>query len=326
MHLTPENISNKKILISPLDWGMGHTTRCVGLIKTLLSNSNEIIFAGNNLQIQFITREFPDVKTIFLEGYNISLDSKKSTYWQVFSQINKISKALKHEQEFAEKISIEEKIDIIISDNRYGFYSKNSTNILITHQLNLQIPKWKSTANKKLKQLIEKFDICWIPDSVSKPICCELTNANLSIPKIHIGHLSRFNKGNAVPLSWGEGLGVRYENLAIISGPEPERSRFAKNLIAYLKKQTGKTAIVGIGGKESSIDFFENPSTQELEHLIHQSETIISRAGYTTIMEMISLEKKAILIPTPGQYEQEYLAEMIKSDWIIFKTEKEFFG
>lgn len=317
MQLTPQNISNKKILISPLDWGMGHTTRCVALIKTLLSNKNQIVFAGNKTQIEFIHREFPELKTEFLEGYNITLDSKKSTYLQVFLQFGKLNRAIKSEQKFAEQIAEKEKLDIIISDNRYGLRSAKTKNILLTHQLNLQIPKWKNFVNKKLKKQIEKFDICWIPDSTTELICGDLIKAEVTIPKLLIGYLSRFKKVDAP---------IEYEILFIASGPEPERSQFAIKVRNYLVSKKKHFAVVGFMYGKTGADYFANPSTEQLEFLIGSSQTVIARAGYTTIMEMISLEKKSILIPTPGQYEQEYLAKTINVPTITFKSESDFFS
>jgi len=316
MQLSPANITGKKILISPLDWGMGHTARCVALIRTLLSNSNQILFAGNDQQIEFIKREFPTIQTEFLEGYNITLDSKKSTYVQVFLQFKKLNRAIKSEQKFAEQIAEREKIDIIISDNRYGFRSSKAKNILLTHQLNLQIPKWKNFVNRKLKKQIEKFDLCWIPDSITKPICCELTKVELTIPKQLIGPLCRFEKIDTP---------IEYEILFIASGPEPERSRFAKKICDNLISKQKHFAVVGFMYDKIGADYFRNPSTSELEFLINSSQTIISRGGYTTIMEMIALQKNTILIPTKGQYEQEYLAKTICYPNIIFNSEHEFF-
>lgn len=317
MNLLPNEIKNSRILIAPLDWGMGHTTRCVSLIKKLIEQENEIFFAGNEAQINFIKREFPTIKTTFLKGYNIALDSEKSTYWQVIKQLNKVRVAIKAEQVFANSFVAENNIDSIISDNRYGLYAKQTKNIFITHQLSLQIPFGKKLIDKNIKAWVEKFDCCWIPDREENGFCGALIEADLTIPKLFIGHLTRFKKAETA---------IKYKYLAIVSGPEPTRTQFAKKLVDYLLAKNEPCAIVGIKGNQKQVDFFDKPTTAELEKLIHQSETIISRAGYTTIMELGALGKQCILIPTPGQYEQEYLASHVKMENFQFVSEKTFFS
>ena len=309
-------ITGKKILISPLDWGMGHTTRCVALIQKLIKE-NELIFAGNKSQTDFITREFPGLKTLFLEGYNVSLDSKKSSYLQLLLQISKIKKAIKAEHRFAKRVADEEKIDLIISDNRYGLYSSKTKNILLTHQLNLQIPAGRNLVNKRLKSWIEKFDVCWIPDSEHHPLCGELLNADLKCPKVFIGPLVRFENVDAP---------FRYEYLFIASGPEPERSRFAKQICDYLVQKKVHFAVAGFMNDNVGGDYFIAPTTRELQMLLNTSEKVISRSGYTTIMELSALNKKAILIPTNGQYEQQYLANTVTVENLTFIDEKRFFN
>ncbi len=315
MLLHPDKIRSSRILISALDWGMGHTTRCISLIGQLLNQQNEIYFAGNLNQSYFIRREFEDqLKYVHLDGYGVTLDSQKSAYWQLLNQFSKIKKAIEVENNFVQEFVSEHKIDIVISDNRYGFFSSQAKNIFISHQLNLQLPFLKRFVNGQLKKWIEKFDIIWIPDQEKKSLCGELVLVNFVKPKIFIGLLGRFTR---------QQLPLKFDLLGIVSGPEPERTRFSKLLADYLRKQNKKVALVGSAEIYQDIACFENPSTQELETLINESATVISRAGYTTIMELILLEKTGILIPTPGQFEQEYLAKNVKSEFLNFVSEKE---
>lgn len=314
--MQPSNIENKKVIISPLDWGMGHTTRCIPIITLLLSNNNDVVFAGNSNQINLIQKDFPNLKTVEFEGYNMKLDSKKSTYIQLVLQSVKMKNAIKQERKQLEALLKDYPADIVISDNRYGFYTKNCINIIVTHQLNLPVPLFQKTASKVIQSYVNEFDFCWIPDTEKNPISGNLTEGTIDIPKIYIGLLSRFEKKDLLE---------KFKYLAIISGPEPERTRFAKNIVRFLSDCSEPTAIVGLDEMETQdISFFKNPSTKELEELINKSGTIISRAGYTTIMELISIEKKAVLIPTKGQYEQAYLAKTINQLNFQFKSEKEF--
>ena len=301
------DIKNKTILFATLDWGMGHTTRSVSVIESLLSAGNKIVFAGNEQQHQFMTREFPHIETVALEGYRVSLDSKKNTYTQLVKQLPKINRIINLENKWVQSFVVSNQVDFVISDNRYGFYHRDIPSIIITHQLNLLVPKFKKIVNKQLAKKVEKFDCCWIPDSPNKLLTGALTEVELKIPTYFIGALNRFQKVEKE---------VIYDLLVILSGPEPSRTHFLKSALNYVEENQFRAVFVG--ATVSGYPCVEDPSTNELSELIAESDTVFSRAGYTTIMEMIGLGKKAILIPTKGQYEQEYLAGFVKHPRITF--------
>ncbi|MEZ4922633.1 MAG: glycosyltransferase [Crocinitomicaceae bacterium] len=304
----PSEIKDKTIIIAPLDWGMGHATRCIPLIHQLIEQNNTVVFAGTELQISLIVKDFPEITCEAIQGYNVSLDSGKPTYLQMISQFGKLKTVIREEQEIAEQLVKKYKADVVISDNRYGFRSNSTLCIIMTHQLEVPLPVLKQFVNKRIRRHIEQFNICWIPDNEMGSYCGEMVVPSLKIPKLFIGLLSRFKP------EVGENV---YHYLVIISGPEPERSVFARKVIQLANNSQKKIGIVA----PFDLDYapsFTNPSTKELNQLINQSKTIISRAGYTTIMEMITLEKKAILIPTKGQFEQEYLAKTVRSEYLKF--------
>lgn len=306
--ITPTNLTNKRILIVALDWGMGHTTRLVALLKQLLAQQNQLIFAGNQAQCQFIKAEFPEIELADLSGYEIHLDSKKSTYWQLFRQGFKFKKAIKNEKKWLANFVSENKVDLIISDNRYGFYHPKISSILVTHQLNLQIPYFCRMVNRNLRRMIEKFDVCWVPDTENRGLSGELSHTKLKIPIVYIGILNRFQKLQ---------LPVDFDYLVILSGPEPEKTNFKQEILKQLSANPSSVCIVG--AQVTGYPCHPNPTTTELAELIAKSDTVISRAGYTTLMEMVDLNKKAILIPTKGQYEQMYLANYVRHPKIEFR-------
>lgn len=317
MQLNPSEIKSKNILISPLDWGMGHTTRCVVIIRQLLGQNNTVFFAGNEIQIDFMKREFPKLEFIFLAGYNVQFNSNKSSYLQIINQLFKIKSAISDENKVVKKLVEAYKIDVIISDNRYGLFTSSTKNILVTHQLALQIPYLKNWVNAQLQKWIDKFDICWIPDNKQNSLCGNLVQAELKIPKLYIGLLSRFSKMNEKH---------QFKYLGIVTGPEPERTIFGTKLEKFLQEKNEPAVLVGYKGHLSGIDYVLNPTTDQLEKLIDQSEMVISKAGYTTIMELVHLQKPGILIPTPGQFEQEYLATNIHVNHLQFIPESNFFS
>ena len=292
-----QKIQNQTILISALDWGMGHTTRCYAVVMDLLALNNQVIFAGNAKQSQWMLREFPSIQTIGLDGYHIQLTSQRNTYFQLLGQLRQIQKTIKQEQDWLKRFCEKRSVDLVISDNRYGFYHANIKSVLITHQLNLQIPYFVRGVNKKLRNWLERFDEVWIPDTPDHALSGKLCQASLKIPQHFIGPLNRFQHLER---------SVEYDYLVILSGPEPERTLFLEQVIDWANSQKKRIAL--IGAKVAGFNSIANPTTPELAEWISKSKVVISRAGYTTIMEMVDLNQKAILIPTKGQYEQEYLA------------------
>lgn len=315
--MNPTEIVNKKILIACLDWGMGHLTRSSVLIKKFIAQNNQITFAGNAFQINFIKREFPDIEVVSLSGYEVKLSSQKNTYLQLFSQFYKLNKSVNNEKKWLNDLLKNNQFDIIISDNRYGFYSSNIYSILLSHQLRLQVPFFKKIVNRKLSKFHSKFNEIWIPDLEDKSLTGDLSNNQIQTTKTYIGLLSRFNF---------EKRTILYDFVAIVSGPMPESIRF-QNMLLELQLNSKKNILIITPHQPEKIlnkNICINPSTEEMNKILNESNTIIARAGYTTIMDVVTLNKNAILIPTPGQYEQTYLASIVKHKRINFYDEHEF--
>lgn len=311
--MLPEDIKDKTILIAPLDWGMGHLTRCLPLIHVFLKNECKIIFAGTTFQCEWVKRECPNIITEEVEGYQIRLDSDKSTYRQMLTQTSKMLYAIKAEKEVAQKLSEKYSVDTIVSDNRYGFRTPKTQSIFITHQLAPPVPKLRTLVTKKILNWVNEFDECWIQDEEQGALCPELNKSELNIPKSFIGWSSRFSKVASPILN-------KYTFIA--SGPEPQLSKFSQE-IAKIVERTGKNYQLVVPKDLGLKNQVVNPSTEELNKIINASEIIVSRAGYTSIMELSVVGKKAILVPTPGQYEQSYLAQSVQHPQIQFVQEKD---
>lgn len=314
--MLPADIYKKKVLLAPLDWGLGHATRCIPLISQLKEQENKLVFAGTQQQIKLVSTDFPDLVYEEIEGYNVRLNPLKNTYWQMLSQFRKIQRNIKNDRCLAELLAKKYKVDIIISDNRYGFQTESTFNIFLTHQLRPPVPKFSKTLSQLLKKYIEQFNVCWIPDDPVKRITAQLNEIELKIPIHFIGFLSRFKPGL-------DAENIKY--LFIVSGTFMSRQQFTEELLKYLNGRNDFFIVTPDEEWRERPQVVVNPDTAELNDLINRSATVISRAGYTTIMELLSLNKKAILIPTPGQYEQQFLARNIKSADIQFLTEEDFF-
>ena len=309
--------SPKKILIAALDWGLGHTTRSIALARYYHQNGHKIYFAGNEIQRKLFLASCPYAEALHLEGYNIHYAQNKALFMpKLMSQLGKINSAIRRERFWLAKQMEEHVFDVILSDNRYGLYHADATCILLTHQLHIQTGTLLGNAFiKKVNQfLINRFDACWVVDNDAHPIAGKLSQSiSLQVPIKYIGWLSQFENvcKNTSTLD-------NSYILAIISGPEPMRTQLETKLIAQMQQLSHQQFVV-VGGTDkhthyhfSNIQYLPLADGENLFELISNAQYIISRSGYTTVMDCIQLRKKAIFIPTPGQTEQEYLAKHLE--------------
>lgn len=324
----------KRILICPLDWGLGHATRCIPIIRLLLKKNAEVVIAADAGPLALLKQEFPQLTFIQLKGYDIQYPKSGSMKMKMLLSIPKIVNGIKEEHAQLDKIIDEHKIDIVISDNRYGCWSKKVKSIFITHQLMVKAPIGESILHKKVLKYIDNYDECWVPDVAdSKNLSGDLAH-KYPLPKntFFVGVLTRFNDLSlrAVPIAIGT-RSSKYDIVAIISGPEPQRSIFEKLVVEQLK-QTNLNALV-ICGKASeqksetinNIKIVSHMKSDEMQTAIQNADIILSRSGYSTVMDLASMGKKAIFVPTPGQTEQEYLAEMFMEKGIAFSQTQAYF-
>ncbi|NTW31631.1 MAG: UDP-N-acetylglucosamine--N-acetylmuramyl-(pentapeptide) pyrophosphoryl-undecaprenol N-acetylglucosamine transferase [Bacteroidetes bacterium] len=323
----------KNILICPLDWGLGHATRCVPIIKMLIDKGANVTIGADNRPLAFLKEEFPNLPFVKFPGYNIRYPENRSMVLKMLISFPKILKKLREEHIFLKKIISDYSIDIVISDNRFGLWNKKTKCIYITHQLNIKCPSWLRIFEYVLfkinKYFIDKYDECWIPDKENLNISGELTRNYKSFKNIHyIGLLSRFyqniNTSESKP---------KYDVICILSGPEPQRTIFENIILKQIRKNNIIRILIVRGLTESSASeklqenvlFTDHLETDTLFQAISEADIIICRPGYTSIMDIITIGKKAIFVPTPGQTEQEYLAEYYKNrGWFYSINQKKF--
>ena len=302
---------SKKILIVPLDWGLGHTTRCIPIIRVFIELGHEVHIGGTPVTNGLLQIEFPNLKFYEYPSYGISYPKDGKKFLQNILKLSPgIAKAIKKERDITNSLNEEHNFDIILSDNRFGVRAKHCKNIFISHQLNLSVPQSKlaeRVANYINRRFVNKFDKVGVPDWDN-----HLLSGNLSqkegIKKeiIFLGNISRWEYNANLKGASGA--------LVILSGPEPQRTMLEALIIEQSGKLSSTLTIVRAKPNEAedfkndNIIFYNHLSSKDLQDLVSESEIIISRAGYTTIMDLIAMKKNAILIPTPGQTEQEYLA------------------
>lgn len=319
----PENKS-KKILVAPLNWGLGHASRCIPIIHALIKNNFIPVLASDGDALTFLQKEFPQLKSYQLPSYNIRYSKGNNQKLQLLLGSPTIIKASIQEQKVVQIIHKKESLEGIISDNRFGIRLPEVPSVYITHQINVLSGNTTTFTSKIHQQIIAKFDQCWVPDNSTSKLSGKLSstkNSNINIK--FIGALSRFEK-KVVP--------KKFDVLILLSGAEPQRSILEEILIAQLKNYPKSTLLVrGVFNDvqfpkiSNNITIVNYMLSQELEKSINESEVVLARSGYSTILDMAKLGKKAFFIPTPGQYEQEYLAEiMCKLNNAPYKTQDDF--
>lgn len=315
--------SQKRILIAPLNWGLGHATRCMPIINTLSQLGAEVVIASDGRAAHLLQKEYPHLTHLQLPAYNIRYWSS-NMFLNIAPQLPKIQWAMLKEYFKTQKIIKAYNIDAIISDNRFGCFSPKIPSIFLTHQLNIKIPN--PLVERLVKWInhfyIKRFDACWIPDIAdSKNLGGSLSHGDFSFPITYLGVLSRMSFFN---------IDKKYDIAAVLSGPEPQRTILEKKLITQLAQLPYRSILVkGKTNEQENIKYNEHLDIQsfmtanELNDTLLASDLVISRAGYSTIMDLAQLGKKALLIPTPGQTEQEYLAQYFKQSGIFYTQSQE---
>lgn len=374
-------------MIAPLDWGLGHATRCIPIINQLIALDCEVLIASSGGQKSLLEREFPGIRSLELPGYGIKYARGRwSTFLKLFIQIPKILTAIKRENHWLRTFLARERLDLVISDNRYGLHAEGVFSVFVTHQLCIQTPFGKGRFGRAAEQRLQKmqyryidfFSRCWVPDLETGGTLA----GRLSHPELfphtdvrYIGILSRFSdnagirsseggvlsgennevlfREGEIPSSGGGALsrgaegGFREEQdidiLFLLSGPEPQRSLLERQVVRELRWFDGRAVIVrglpggrqGISTKReewewaierdkgrandiaagsfemADVSVYSHLPAAALKKIMDRTSLVVSRAGYSTIMDLAALGKRAVLIPTPGQSEQEYLGQYL---------------
>lgn len=301
---------SRRILVAPINWGLGHATRCIPLIKKLEEKGFTPFLASDGAALDLLKKEFPHLRRFELPSYNITYTSRGSLLkWKLLLDSPHILRNIKKEKR-ATKLLVE-KLNLhgIISDSRFGVRYKHLPNVFITHQLNVLSGNTTFLSSRLHQQYIRKYDECWVPDAPGKPNLSGFLGhpRNASEAVKYMGIISRFEK---------QDLPQIYDYMILLSGPEPQRSLLEEILLREIKRSHKNILFVrGKIDNTPSPVISENISVknylfgQELETALNSSKMIIARSGYTTLMDLAKLGKKAFFIPTPGQFEQEYLAE-----------------
>lgn len=330
--------TNKKIIVAPLNWGLGHAIRCIPIINALIKKGFKPIIAGDGDSLKVLQKEFSKLKSYTLPSYDIRYTKKGSNLkYKLLYHTPRILKIVKKEQKVVEEIIKKEHIHGIISDNRFGVRSHKVPSVYITHQINVLSGMTTFFTSKFHQNIISKFDECWVPDYKDSPnLAGELSHSNnTSLNLKYIGPISRFKFViSSNPDSNREEISNSkiYDIMILLSGLEPQRTLLEDKLINELKTFPKKVLFVRgilsdkeVPSKNKNVEIVNFMEQKALRKSILDSEIILARSGYSTIMDLEKLGAKAFLIPTPGQFEQEYLAKYLEQQKIApFATQNDF--
>jgi uncharacterized protein (TIGR00661 family) len=301
----------QKILFCPLNWGLGHASRTIPLIHNALHSGCQVYIASDGVALDLLKAEFPKCSFITLPGYNINYQYE-SIFINIFLQLPKILFTSVKEKKLISSIVKDNKIDLVVSDNRFGCYSKFCKSVYITHQLHI-LHSWaliSYLASLAHRILMSSYDEIWVPDSMGLENLggkLSTTNTFLKNKLKYIGPLTRLKSEVS--------LGTNRPILVLLSGPEPQRTLLEHKIAKLLLPLAAKVFFIR-GSKDDPMDFLANnykflnlANTLQVQSAISQAEWIICRSGYSTIMDLSIFDKKVVYIPTPGQTEQEYLGK-----------------
>lgn len=319
----------QKILVAPLDWGLGHATRCIPIIRFLHAQGHLVYLGITPQTAPLLCTEFPNLPCIHLPAYDIAYSkTARGLPWKMAQQLPRILRRIRSEHTCLLEAVKLHGIQRVISDNRYGLWHPSLPSVIIIHQVQLQIPpsQWvQKLINKLHLVLLRRFSACWIPDAPDHRLGGALTQATFSKPACaFLGPLSRFNPPS-------KGATTSSFTLLLLSGPEPQRTQLEQVLLVQAASIEGPVVLVR--GTEKAIALPHLPSHWTVHNLLHQHElqpllskasTVVCRSGYSTLMDLAVLGKGAVLIPTPGQTEQEYLAQYwSKQKGYVMQTQHE---
>lgn len=313
-----------KVLVAPLDWGLGHATRSVPVIQKLLDLGAEVSLGVSGGTGAFFAEAFPKLRQFELPSYGIVYPKHgfEMPLW-LLSNLPRIWGVVKREHELTEALVGREKFSAVLSDNRFGCYSRAAKSVYMTHQLRIAFPAY-ARAFEQIgvefhKRVMQHFDEVWVPDLAAAPgLAGRLSHLKAPSHKHlkFVGPLSRFQLDVPIPEAQPQ---KKFKYLGVVSGVEPARTDLERKLLAAFRELPGRHALLlGKPGRpeltrtEANVSVFAHLPTHEFAQAALAAERFVSRPGYSTVMDLCVLGADALFVPTPGQTEQEYLGHALE--------------
>ncbi|MCC5915926.1 MAG: glycosyltransferase [Cryomorphaceae bacterium] len=308
--------SNQKVLFCVLNWGLGHATRSTPIIRSMLAKGHEVHIASDGEALEVLKSEFPGCSFHQLPPYNIKYGKKNNLWFMMLVKGPAIFTSILKENKVVNQLVKAHNFDRIISDNRLGCYNSWCRNVYITHQLKILGGLGGKVLTFFHRNYMLKFQEIWIPDTRKHTLSGKLSMwRTKKIHKRYLGFLSRLT----VPATLPE---KDIDILLLLSGPEPQRSVFENLLVNGLKDFDKKVVLVRGSKKPLETNFpnreiYDLADAGQISNLLARSKVVVCRSGYSTLMDIYPFNVSPLLIPTPGQTEQEYLANRLRKKYAV---------
>jgi uncharacterized protein (TIGR00661 family) len=314
-----------RILISPLSWGLGHATRDMPIINDLLTRGHTVGVAATGAALALLRREFPDLTFFDVPDYPSPYTKNGFSVPRVMALFPLMQKDIAREHRLISKIVRRERYDLVISDNRFGAHVRDVPSLFISHQIRFSTPGDIEFVERLMERFNEhyhkNFDRIIIPDNPPGPYSL---SGKLGVARRPATRRRAFYAGIITDIRKLD-VGQDIDFLISISGPRETKDLLKKTILQQVGDLPGKKVILmGDPGdhREETLDpdtiVKSHAERDEMELLMNRAKFVITRSGYTTVMELAELGKKEILfIPTPGQTEQEYLSRLYeRRGWV----------
>lgn len=298
--MIPAEVNKERVLLSCLNWGKGHVARCIGLVEQLLNQDNELIIAGDVDQIAIFRIYFPSINYITIPSYPFDFKGNGNFTSDLWRSRKALLRFIDSETAMVQELVQEHSVSFVISDHRYGFYSKTVPSIFITHQLNLPLKWWQFPAQLIHIRSMNNFSLKWVMDEENKPLAGKLSARNQHKNVFYIGHYSRFK--NCHPSSEKE------STVLVCNGPQPYDEQLLQKFMNV--KDIKIIAPERVLKKYPSLKIQSSSNWKKCDELLMNATNIYAYCGYSTLMDSLFLKAKLELIPTKGQREQEYLFDL----------------
>ncbi len=328
----------KRFLVSPLEWGLGHATRLSRIISFILDQGHEVVIAADGLPYNFLKQEFPGLTLERLPLKQIKYsNSRKGFFLKLILQMPGFYLSVRRSKKKIQELVDKHKIDLIISDNRYGFIQRDIPSVFITHQLRPMPPKnWQwgqSLFGRFHLWMLRHYKYLWVADFPGdQKVVGRLSTISWQDKRIRYIEPQSWLKKYDDPQVKRKHA---YDILVMLSGPEPHRTDLEKRIIHLLAKVEEKKILILQGlpreerskrldSQEGNIHLIHHLPGEEIFNLIKYTPQIICRAGVVTVFDLVVLQRSAVLIPTPGQTEQEYVSEFLDKNGYFKSLDQDY--
>ena len=322
-----------KVLIAPLNWGLGHASRCIPLVIRYLRNRDEVVLAGDGSSLLLLRKHFPNLRYYNLAPLELRYSSGNRQVVAMLRSLPKLFRWARKDHRMLDEIVRKEAFDMVIADNRFGCYTRLTKSVYMTHQLHILLPRpWRwleGLTERWHSRLARRFDLTWVPDyEGAENFSGDLSHGVMGWERNEvrfIGAISRFSEGIRLAKPAEKAVADKpkeYDVVILLSGLEPQRTILEQQLLGEWQGRTERVLVVrGLMNeppttiRKHNVTMMPYLGDEALAEALQGADTIIARSGYSTLMDLAALGvlQKATLIPTPGQTEQEYLAERLRN-------------